>query len=141
MTPFSRVLQSYLAANAPAVAAGAVDYGRLLRDHHADVDFYDSRGHLATLPGRGLVEAVRGRAGALAARGVGRGDRMVMVAENTEAYVTTLLAVLLLGAVPRAIAAPPTPSREASAGVQHLRAAIRVVRPTLTLAPAARTDR
>lgn len=137
MIPFSPDLHAYVAVHAPAVATGAVDYDRLLRDYDAHMDFYDSRRHLATVPGPSLIETVRGRAGALADRGVGRGDRIVMVAANTEEYVTTLLAVLLLGAVPCAVAAPPTPAREDSAGVQHLRAAITVVGPTLILGPSA----
>ncbi len=135
MTPFSPALQAYVREHAPAVATGAVDYARLLGDYHAQFDFYDSRDHLVTLPGAALVAEVRVRAGALAARGVGPGDRMVMIAVSTEAYVTTLLAVLLLGAVPCAVAAPPTPSREESAGVAHLRAAIGVVDPALVLGP------
>lgn len=123
--------------HAPALATGAVDYRRLLRDYGGRLDFYDSRAHLATVPGPDLAHTVRVRAGALAARGVGPGDRIVMVAANDEQYVTTLLAVLLLGAVPCAVASPPAPSREDSAGVRHLRAAISVVKPTLVLSPAA----
>jgi fatty-acyl-CoA synthase len=135
VTPFSPALQAYVAQHAPAVATGAVDYALLLRDYNAQFDFYDSREHLATMPGAALADAVAVRAGALAARGVGPGDRIVMIAANTETYVTTLLAVLLLGAVPCAVAAPPTPSREDSAGVQHLRAALQVVAPVLVLGP------
>ncbi len=135
MTPFSPTLRAYVAEHAPAVASGAVDYTLLLRDYRAQFDFYDSRNHLATLPGVRLTEAVTVRAGALAARGVGPADRVVMIATSTAEYVTTLLAVLMLGAVPCAVAAPPTPSREDSAGVAHLRAAIRVVGPSLVLGP------
>jgi len=134
---FSPAVLAHVQAHAPGLAAGVVDYDRLLREYDGQFDFYDSREHLAALPGAALAETVRSRAGALAARGLDRGDRIVMVAANDERYLTTLLAVLLLGAVPCAVAAPPTPSREDSAGVQHLRSAIRVVDPRLVLSPAA----
>jgi acyl-CoA synthetase (AMP-forming)/AMP-acid ligase II len=100
------------------------------------IDFYDSRRHLATLPGAALAANVASRAGALATRGLVHGDRIVLVASNTEDYLATLLAALAIGAVPCAVAPPPTPSREESAGVQHLRAAIHVIAPKMVLAPA-----
>ncbi len=56
-----------------------------------------------------------------------------MVSVNDPHYISTLLAVLLLGAVPCAIAPPPTPSNEDSAGVQHMQAAIRVVDPKFVI--------
>lgn len=59
-----------------------------------------------------------------------------MVANNTEEYLATLLAVLLLGAVPCAVAPPTAPGREESAGVRHLRAAIGLIDPTMVLTPA-----
>lgn len=136
MTTLSPALSAYVRTHAPAVAGGAVDYGRLIRDYSANLDFYDSREHLATLTGPALADGVRIRAGALTARGIRRGDRIVMLAANTEEYVATLLAVLLLGAVPCAVAVPPAPSRADSAGVAHLRAAIRVVDPVMVLGPA-----
>lgn len=134
---FSPAVLAHVRANAPALAAGVVDYHRLLTEYRGQVDFFDSREHLAALPGPVLADNVRVRAGTLAAHGVGPADRIVMVAANDERYLTTLLAVLLLGAVPCAVAPPPTPSRDESAGVQHLRAAIRVVDPKLVLGPSA----
>ncbi|HPZ93697.1 MAG TPA: AMP-binding protein [Mycobacterium sp.] len=134
---FSAPVLAHVRANAPALASGVVDYDRLLTDYSGQVDFFDSREHLGSLPGSALAAKVRARAGALAARGVGPADRIVMVAANDERYLTTLLAVLLLGAVPCAVAPPTTPTRQDSAGVQHLRAAIRVVDPTLVLGPSA----
>jgi len=137
VTPFSPAVLVHVRTNAPALAGGVLDYDRLLSEDLATLDFYDSRRHRAALTGSDMRCRIRARAGALAARGLGHGDRVVMVATNDEQYVTTLLAVLLLGAVPCAVAAPPTPSREDSAGVRHLRAAIRVVNPTMVLGPAA----
>ncbi len=134
MTPFTPAVLAHISANAPALATGAIDYDLLLRGELGQIDFYDSRRHLATVPGPALAQRVRDRAGALAARGLGHGDRVLMVAANTEDYFTTLLAVLLLGAVPCAVAPAPTPSRADSAGVRHLRAAIHVVNPKLVLA-------
>ncbi|MCB0923685.1 MAG: AMP-binding protein [Mycobacterium sp.] len=123
-------------SNAPALAAGVVDYDRLLRDYQGWIDFFDSRDHLATLPGSALAGKVYDRARALAEHDLGPGDRIVMVATNDEQYLTTLLAVFLLGGVPCAVAPPPAPSREDSAGVQHLRAAIGVLDPEIVLGPA-----
>lgn len=134
---FSPAVLAHVRANAPALENGVVDYHRLLTEYRGRVDFFDSREHLASLSGPMLADGVRLRAGALAAHGVGPADRVVMVAANDERYLTTLLAVLLLGAVPCAVAPPPTPSRDESAGVQHLRAAIRVVDPKLVLGPSA----
>ena len=133
MTLFTPAVRAHVLANAPALATGSVDYDVMLRGELGYLDFYDSRDHLATVPGPVLAQRVRGRAGALADRGLGHGDRVLMVAANNEDYLTTLLAVLLLGAVPCAVAPPPTPSREDSAGVAHLRAAVRVVNPKLVL--------
>ncbi|AKC41722.1 AMP-binding protein [Mycobacteroides chelonae] len=121
-------------ANAPAMATGAIDYTVLLRSDLERIDFYDSRSHLHALSGAGLVRTIRIRAAALAARGLRRGDRVAMVAASDEEYLSTLLAVLLLGAVPCAIAPPPTPSRPESAGVAHLCAALEVLNPAMVIA-------
>jgi fatty-acyl-CoA synthase len=137
MNPFSEEVLAHVRANAPALAAGVLDYGGLLDDCGARFDFFDSRGHLATVPGPEFADKARARAGALAARGVVAGDRILMVANNTEEYLSTLLGALLLGAVPCAVAPPPAPSRSDSAGVRHLRAAIAVVGPKLVVVPAA----
>ena len=136
MRIFSPGVLRHVEANAPALLTGAVDYSTLLWQGLPQIDFYDSRRHLGALTGSALTEGVRMRACALAARGLGRGDRIVMVANNTEDYLATLLAALTIGAVPCAIAPPPAPSREESAGVQHLRAAIRIVEPTMVLTTA-----
>lgn len=128
---------AHLRANAPALADGTIDYERLLDDYRGRFDFYDSRRHLATVPGADLAAAARARAAALASFGLRRGDRVVMVAANDQRYLTTLLGVLLVGAVPCAVAAPPTPSRPGSAGVRHLQAAVRAVEPELLIGPAA----
>lgn len=134
---FSPPVLEHVRANAPALAGGVVDYGRLLADYSGQIDFFDSRDHLASLSGPTLARTVWARAGVLAVRGVGPGERIVMVAANDQRYLTTLLAVLLLGAVPCAVPPPPTPSRADSAGVRHLRAAVRVVDPKLVLGPSA----
>lgn len=134
---FTTDVLAHVRAHAPALADGAVDYPQALRDYSGHLDFYDSRDHLASLPGGVLADRVAVRAGTLTARGLLRGERVVMVAANDERYLTTLLAVLLIGAVPCAVAAPPTPGRADSAGVRHLRAAIRIVDPAMVLGPAA----
>ncbi|MFN8072941.1 MAG: AMP-binding protein [Mycobacterium sp.] len=134
MSTFSLAVRRHVESHAPALVSGVVDYPTLLEHGLPQIDFYDSRRHLGALTGEALAERVRGRAGALTARGLARGDRVVMVAENTEEYLATLLAVLLLGAVPCAVAPPPAPSRPESAGVLHLRAAIGVVAPAMVLA-------
>lgn len=134
MSIFSPEVYAHVRANAPAMASRAIDYPQLLRQDLQQLDFYDTRQHLATVPGPALVHKVRVRAGALAARGLRRGDRIVLVSANTEQYVATLLAALLIGAVPCAVAPPPTPSQVDSAGVQHLQAAIRVMSPKLVVA-------
>ncbi|WP_096504928.1 AMP-binding protein [Mycobacteroides stephanolepidis] len=120
-------------ANAPALASGAIDYAALLRSELEQNDFYDSRRHLYTLAAVDLVNATRIRAAALAARGLRRGDRVAMIAVSDEEYLTALLAVLLLGAVPCGIAPPPTPSRPESAGVAHLSAALGVLNPAMVI--------
>ncbi|OOK75841.1 AMP-binding enzyme family protein [Mycobacterium kansasii] len=98
------------------MSSGAIDYTRLLQQDLQQIDFYGTREHLATLPGHALAHQVLVRAGALAANGLRRGDRIVMVSANTEQYLATLLAALLIGALPCAVAPPPTPSDEKSAG-------------------------
>ncbi len=134
MSTFSLAVRRHVESHAPALVSGVVDYPTLLEHGFPQIDFYDSRRHLGFLTGAVLADRVRSRAGALAALGLVRGDRVVMVAENTEEYLATLLAVLLLGAVPCAVAPPPAPSRPESAGVLHLRAAIGVVAPAMVLA-------
>lgn len=134
MNVYSDRVLRHVEINAPALIAGVVDYSVVLREGLPQIDLYDSRGHLAALSGEALTEHVRRRAAALAGRGLTRGDRVVMVANNNEQYLATLLAALLLGLVPCAVAPPPMPSRAESAGVQHLRAAIGVVAPAMVLA-------
>ncbi|AYM44193.1 AMP-dependent synthetase [Mycobacteroides chelonae] len=126
-------ISRHVRANAPALASGAIDYAALLRSDLEQIDFYDSRRHLYTLTAVDLVHATRIRAAALAARGLRCGDRVAMIAVSDEEYLTTLLAVLLLGAVPCAIAPPPTPSRPESAGVAHLSAALGVLNPAMVI--------
>ena len=77
MSIFSARVLRHAEANAPALVTGAVDYSTLLRQGLPQVDFYDSRRHLGALTGPALAERVLIRAGALAARGLGRGDRIV----------------------------------------------------------------
>lgn len=136
MTPFTAAVQRHVEANAPALAAGVLDYGRLLETGLPAIDFYDSRRHRAEITGSELAQRVRVRAGVLAGAGLGLRDRVVLVAGNDEQYLSTLLATLLLGALPCAVAPPPAPSRPDSAGVRHLSAAVRAVDPAMVLCPA-----
>ncbi|SOJ52648.1 hypothetical protein MSIMFB_00160 [Mycobacterium simulans] len=99
MSALSSAVLPHVKAHAPAVATGAVDYPQLLGRGLPRIDFYDTRTHLGTLPGPALAHQIRIRASALAAVGLGPGDRVVMVATNGEPYLVTLLAVLLLGAL------------------------------------------
>lgn len=119
---------------ASVIAAGAIDYAQLLEQNLGDLDIFDHRNHVGNVTGADLAERVTRRAGALQAKGVRRGDRIVMVATNTESYLTTLLAVLALGAIPCAVAPPPAPSQESSAGVRHLSAAVEVIEPRFVIA-------
>lgn len=135
MSIFSAAVRRHVESHAPALRTEAVNYVALLEHGLPQIDFYDSRRYLGALTGAELADQVRSRAAALTARGLARGDRVVMVANNTEEYIATLLAVLLLGAVPCAVAPPPAPTRQESAGVQHLRAAIGVIEPVMVLAP------
>ena len=137
MSVFSPAVHDHVSSAAPALESGAVDYRRLLGGDLAPLDFYDARGHLGTVGGGDLVAGVLARAAALRDRGVRRGDRILLVANTSEEYLTTLLASLLIGAVPCSVAPPPTPSRPESAGVRHLRAAVSVVDPVLVVAPPA----
>lgn len=120
--------------SAPVIATGVIDYGLLLQQDLGDLDIFDHRDHVGSVAGATLTERIAHRAGVLQARGVGRGDRIVMVATNTETYLATLLAVLALGAIPCAIAPPPAPSQQESAGVRHLRASIEVIEPRYVIA-------
>ncbi|CPV90192.1 AMP-dependent synthetase and ligase [Mycobacteroides abscessus] len=129
-----RGIRQHVEINAPAMRSGAIDYPGLLRAGLEELDFYDSRRHLYTRAGADLVVDIRIRAAALRERGLRRGDRVAMTAASDEEYLATLLAVLLLGAVPCAIAPPPTPSRPDSAGVAHLRAALEVLSPAMVIA-------
>jgi len=134
VTVFSTEVADHVGRTAPALAGGAVDYRLLLGGELASLDFFDARGHLGTLTGPGLAERVLARAAGLRGRGIGRGDRIVLLTNTSEDYLATLLGTLLIGAVPCAVTPPPTPSRPESAGVRHLRAAIEVVDPALVLA-------
>ena len=120
--------------NAPVIAAGAIDYALLLRQDLSDLDVFDHRDHVSTVAGATLAERISHRAGVLRGKGLSRGDRIVIVATNTENYLTTLLAIFALGAVPCAVAPPPAPSREDSAGVRHLIAALKLIEPRFVIA-------
>lgn len=134
MTVFSPAVGRHVAAYAPAIAASVIDYSHLLGQSLGDLDLFDHRDHLGTVRGFELVDRIASLGGALTVNGLRPGDRVVMVAANTDDYLTTLLAVLALGAVPCAVAPPPTPDRPDSAGVRHLQAAIEVVDPRLVIA-------
>lgn len=134
MTVFSPHIAGHVRRTAPALTGGVIDYRLLLGGELAPLDFFDARRHLHTVTGPELAQDALARAAGLIARGVGRGDRIVLVAASTGEYLATVLAVLAIGAVPCAVAPPPTPSRPESAGVRHLRAAVDVVDPVLVLA-------
>ncbi len=128
-----------MSGDTPALSGGAIDYRTVLTDYSGRIDFYDSRGHVKTLGGQEVSHGAVATAGVLAARGLRRADRVVLLTDNTGEYLRTLLAVLLLGAVPCAVAPPPAPTRGDSAGVRHLQAALRVLDPALVISTAAAT--
>ena len=123
-------------ANAPALAAGVLDYCGLLDECGTQFDFFDSRGHLATVPGPEFADkAWPGRA---------RLPHAVWLPATGSSWWPTTprhTSPRWSGAASRRGSlrgrTPPAPSWSDSAGVRHLRAAIKVLGPKLVVVPAA----
>jgi len=126
-------LQHYLRGNAPALMNATVDYAALFGSEFASIDIYDHREHINTIAPTAFAHSTLCRARALMDRGIVPGDRVVLLAVNSEYYLTTVLAVLAIGAVPCAVSPPVHVTQPDSAGVHHVRSAIDVVDPKLVV--------
>ena len=111
-----------------------VDY----RLDYAPVGFLDSAGLTGELTGTELLDQARVAAAGLAHNGIRHQDRVVIVAPTGPDYLTVLLGCLLSGVVPATVATPPSLDDPATAGVQHLHAAVRVLRPAAVITADAR---
>jgi acyl-CoA synthetase (AMP-forming)/AMP-acid ligase II len=98
---------------------------------YATVGFLDAVGLTGELTD--LIDRARVAAAGLAHNGVGFQDRVVIVEPTGPDYLTVLLGCLLSGVVPATVAAPTKPDDPTSAGTQHLRAAIEVIRPAAVI--------
>jgi fatty-acyl-CoA synthase len=112
----------------------AVDY----RIDYAPVGFLDSVGLTGELTGAELLDRARVAAAGLAHNGIRYQDRVAIVAPTGPDYLTVLLGCLLSGVVPATIATPPSLDDPNSAGVQHLHAAVGVLRPAAVITSNAR---
>lgn len=106
-----------------------VDY----RIDYAPVGFLDSTGLTGEVTGTELTDRARVAAAGLAHNGVRAPDRVVIVEPTGPDYLSVLLGCLLSGVVPATVASPAKPDDPASAGVQHLHAAIEVLRPVAVI--------
>lgn len=109
-----------------------LDY-RSLGDHDADVTFLDSRGTTAEVTYRQLAEQARGAAGALLARGLARGDRVLLPLGTGPDHLTALWGCLLAGLVPCTIVIPPNPGDDTATGTRQFRAVVAVTEPAAVI--------
>lgn len=112
------------------MSVNSVEYDRV---DYAPVGFLDATGVAAELPRAELLDRARVAAAGLAHEGVRHQDRVLIVAPTGPDYVSVLLGCLLSGVVPATVATPASPDDPASAGVRHLHAAIRVLRPVAVI--------
>ncbi|GLW90136.1 AMP-binding protein [Actinokineospora globicatena] len=117
-----------------------VDYRALGRTTRSRVGLLDSVSPLAATTGQDLFDDARAVAGALAERGLGPGDRAVLVVPTGLDHLVVLVGCLLAGVAPCTVAAPTNPADPNSAGTRHVRAAIEVIRPGLVVAMSAHID-
>lgn len=106
-----------------------VDY----RIDYVPVGFLDSNGLTGELTGAELTDRARVAAAGLAHNGVRAQDQVVIVEPTGPDYLSVLLGCLLSGVVPVTVASPTKPDDPASAGVQHLHAALEVLRPAAVI--------
>jgi fatty-acyl-CoA synthase len=111
----------------------AVDYRPVGASRAKPIGFVDSRGPTVELSRAALFDDARAVAAGLAAHGLRRGDRVVLVAATGPDYLIVLLGCLLAGVAPCTVAAPVNPSDPSSAGVRHLCAAVTVVDPVCAI--------
>lgn len=115
------------------VAEPLPDY-RTVGGHGGGVTVLDSRGVTAELSYAELDERARGAAGALLARGLIPGDRVLLPMPTGIDHLTALLGSLLAGLVPCTIVVPNTPDDPASTGMRQFRAVVDVCEPAAVVA-------
>ncbi|GGU01371.1 MULTISPECIES: AMP-binding protein [Streptomyces] len=104
-----------------------------LGDHTADITFLDSRGTTASLTYRQLAERARRAAGALLARGLRRGDRVLLPLGTGPDHLAALWGCLLTGLVPCTIVVPPSPGDDSATGTRQFRAVVTVTEPAAVI--------
>ncbi|MFF8606735.1 AMP-binding protein [Streptomyces sp. NPDC015346] len=109
-----------------------LDY-QALGDHTADISFLDSRGTTASLTYRQLAEQARRVAGALLARGLRRGDRVLLPLGTGPDHLAALWGCLLTGLVPCTIVVPPNPGDDTATGTRQFRAVVTVTEPAAVI--------
>ncbi|MFC8824258.1 AMP-binding protein [Streptomyces sp. NPDC057137] len=109
-----------------------LDY-RTIGDHTAEVTFLDSRGVTARLSYRQLAERAGEAAGALLARGLVPGERVLLPLPTGTGHLTALLGCLLAGLVPCTIVEPANPGDADSTGAQQFRAVVTVTTPAAVI--------
>ncbi|MEV0781233.1 AMP-binding protein [Streptomyces sp. NPDC050428] len=111
-----------------------LDY-RTIGDHSAGVTVLDSRGVTAEVTYAELDARARGAAGALLARGLVPGDRILLPLPTGTDHLTALLGCLLAGFVPCTIVVPGNPDDPASTAMRQYAAVVGVTEPAAVIAP------
>ncbi|WP_381795830.1 AMP-binding protein [Streptomyces niveus] len=109
-----------------------LDY-RTIGDHTAEVTFLDSRGITAHLTYRQLAERAREAAGALLARGLAPGERVLLPLPTGPDHLAALLGCLMAGLVPCTVVEPPNPGDANSAGARQFSAVVSVTTPAAVI--------
>ncbi|MGW7428216.1 AMP-binding protein [Streptomyces sp. NPDC054861] len=112
--------------------AGLLDY-HTLGEHTANITFLDSRGVTASLTYRQLDDQARRAAGALLARGLRRGDRVLLPLGTGPDHLAALWGCLLSGLVPCTVVVPPHPGDTTATGTRQFRAVVSVTEPAAVI--------
>ncbi|MGX1115745.1 fatty-acyl-CoA synthase [Streptomyces ambofaciens] len=115
-----------------------LDY-HALGEHTADITFLDSRGTTASLTYHQLAEQARRAAGALLARGLRRGERVLLPLGTGPDHLAALWGCLLTGLVPCTIVVPPNPGDQTATGTRQFRAVVTVTEPAAVITADAAT--
>ncbi|MET9553679.1 AMP-binding protein [Streptomyces sp. NPDC006645] len=118
---------------AHTVAEHLLDH-RTIGGHDGCVTVLDSRGTTAQLTYAELDERARGAAGALLARGLVPGDRILLPLPTGVDHLTALLGSLLAGLVPCTIVVPGNPGDPDSTGMRQYAAVLGVCEPAAVVA-------
>lgn len=118
---------------AHTVAEHLLDH-RTIGGHDGCVTVLDSRGITAQLTYAELDERARGAAGALLARGLVPGDRILLPLPTGVEHLTALLGCLLAGLVPCTIVVPGNPDDPGSTGMRGYEAVVGVSEPAAVVA-------